>query len=51
MNKKVLLITVIVLLVVLGIAAALYPKLSAGMQPQQLATMPTAATIATGTGI
>ena len=47
MNKKVLLITVIVLLVVLGIAAALYPKLSAGMLPQQLATMPTAATIAT----
>lgn len=46
MNKKALLITVIVLLVVLGVAAVLYPKLSAGMQPQQLATMPatTAAT-------
>ena len=42
MNKKGLLITVIVLLIVLGIAAALYPKLSAGMQPQQIATMPAA---------
>ena len=42
MNKKGLLITVIVLLIVLGIAAALYPKLSAGMQTQQLATMPAA---------
>lgn len=40
MNKKVLLITLSVLLVVLGVAAALYPKLSAGMQPQQIATMP-----------
>lgn len=42
MNKKALLITLIVLLVVLGVAAALYPKLSAGMQPQQIATMPAA---------
>ena len=42
MNKKTLLVTVIVFLVVLGVAAALYPKLSAGMQPQQLATTPTA---------
>ena len=47
MNKKVLLITVIVLLVVLGVAAVLYPKLSAGMQPQQLATMPAETTAAT----
>lgn len=44
MNKKTLLITLLVFLVVLGIAAALYPKLSAGMQPQQLATTPPAAT-------
>lgn len=42
MNKKALWITLIVLLVVLGVAAALYPKLSAGMQPQQIATMPAA---------
>lgn len=42
MNKKTLLITVIVLLAVLGVAAALYPKLSAGMQTQQIATMPAA---------
>ena len=42
MNKKALLITLIILLVVLGVAAALYPKLSAGMQPQQIATMPAA---------
>lgn len=42
MNKKGLLITLIVLLIVLGIAAALYPKLSAGMQTQQIATMPAA---------
>lgn len=41
MNKKALWITLIVLLVVLGVAAALYPKLSAGMQPQQLGTVPT----------
>ena len=42
MNKKGLLITVILLLVVLGVAGVLYPRLSAGMQPQQLATTPTA---------
>ena len=42
MNKKALWITLIILLVVLGVAAALYPKLSAGMQPQQIATMPAA---------
>ena len=42
MNKKGLLITLIVLLIVLGIAAALYPKLSAGMQTQQIATIPAA---------
>ena len=47
MNKKVLIITLIVLLVVLGVAAVLYPKLSAGMQPQQLATTPPATTEAT----
>lgn len=47
MNKKVLLITVIVLAAVLGIAAFLYPRLSEGMQPQQLATTPPATTEAT----
>ena len=41
MNKKVILITAIVLLAVLGIAAVLYPKLSAGMQAQPLATVQT----------
>ena len=41
MKNKTLLITLIVLLVILGIAAILYPKLSAGMQGQQLATTPT----------
>ena len=41
MKNKTLLITVIILLVVLGVAATLYPKLSAGMEPQQLATTPT----------
>ena len=40
MKNKTLLITVIILLVVLGVAATLYPKLSAGMEPQQLATTP-----------
>ena len=40
MNKKVLLITLIAFLVVMGIAAVLYPRLSAGMEPQQLATTP-----------
>ena len=44
MHKKTLLITLIVLLVVLGVAAVLYPKLSAGMQTQQLATTPPATT-------
>ena len=43
MNKKVLLITLAVLVVVLGAAAVLYPKLSAGMQTQQLATVSTSA--------
>ena len=42
MKKKTLLITLVVLLAGLGVAAALYPKLSAGMQTQQLATTPTA---------
>jgi lysophospholipase L1-like esterase len=41
MNKKALLITLILLLVVLGVAAALYPRLSAGMQINQLATTAT----------
>lgn len=41
MNKKTLLITVLVLVAVLGVAAALYPKLSEGMQTQQLATVAT----------
>ena len=45
MKNKTLLITIIILLVVLGIAAVLYPKLSAGMQTQQLAT--TATTVPT----
>ena len=44
MNKKMLIITLIVLLAVLGVAAVLYPKLSEGMQTAQLATTPTAAT-------
>ena len=43
MKNKTLLITLIVLLVVLGAAAVFYPKLSAGMQGQQLATTPTPA--------
>lgn len=47
MKNKTLLITVIILLVVLGVAAVLYPKLSQGMQPQQLATMPATTTAAT----
>ena len=47
MNKKALLITLIVFLAVLGVAAALYPKPSAGMQTQQLAPAPTAATAPT----
>ena len=40
MNKKTLLITALVFVVVLGIAAVLYPKLSAGIQPRELATVP-----------
>lgn len=47
MNKKVLLITLILLLVVLGVAGVLYPRLSASMEPQQLATTPPATTEAT----
>lgn len=43
MKNKTLLITIIILLVVLGIAAVLYPKLSAGMQTQQLVTTATTA--------
>ena len=50
MNKKTLLITLIALLVVLGIAGVLYPRLSAGMEPQQLATMPTETTQPATTG-
>ena len=41
MKNKTLLITLTVFLGVLGIAAALYPKLSAEIQPQQMAAMPT----------
>jgi thiol-disulfide isomerase/thioredoxin len=44
MNKKVLLITLIALVVLLAIAGVLYPKLSSGMQAQQLATTPPATT-------
>lgn len=44
MKNKTLLITLIVFLAVLGVAAVLYPKLSESMQPQQLATMPPATT-------
>ena len=44
MNKKVLLITIVILVVVLALAGVLYPKLSAGMTPQQLATTPTTTT-------
>ena len=44
MNKKVLLITLVIFVAVLGVAAVLYPKLSANMQPQQMATTPPAAT-------
>ena len=47
MNKKVLLITIVVLAAVLALAGVLYPKLSAGMEPQQLATTPPATTEAT----
>ena len=41
MNKKVLLITLVIFLAVMGVAAVLYPKLSSGMETQQLATMAT----------
>ena len=41
MNKKTLWITLAILLVVLGVAGILYPRLSEGMQPQSLATTPT----------
>ena len=44
MNKKGLLITLIALVVLLAIAGVLYPKLSSGMQTQQLATTPPATT-------
>jgi thiol-disulfide isomerase/thioredoxin len=44
MKKKTLLITLVILIVVLGVAAALYPRLSSLMEPQQLATTPPAAT-------
>ena len=47
MNKKVLLITLILLVVVLGVAAVLYPRLSDGMLPQELTTTPAATTEAT----
>ena len=42
MNKKVLLITLIALVALLAIAGVLYPKLSSGLQTQQLATTPPA---------
>lgn len=44
MNKKILIITVVAFLAVLGVAGVLYPKLSAGMQTAQLATTPTETT-------
>ena len=43
MKTRTLLVTLIILLAVLGVAAVLYPKLSGGMAAQQLATMPVAA--------
>ena len=42
MKNKTLIITVIVLLAVIAVAAALYPKLSAEVGTQQIATMPVA---------
>ena len=42
MNKKVLLITLIALVALLAVAGVLYPKLSSGLQTQQLATTPPA---------
>lgn len=47
MKNKTLFITLVVLVAVLGVAAAVYPKLSAGMQTQQLATTPAAEADAT----
>ena len=47
MKKKVLLLTLILLIVVLAAAAVLYPRLSASMQPRQMATTPPATTEAT----
>ena len=47
MNKKILIITLIALLVVLGVAGVLYPKLSAGLQTAELATTPTETTAPT----
>lgn len=44
MNKKLLIITLVVFLAVLGVAAVFYPKLSAGMQTAQLATATEATT-------
>ena len=44
MNKKGLLITLIGLVTLLAVAGVLYPKLSSGMQTQQLATTPPATT-------
>ena len=44
MDKKILLITVIIFVAVLAVAGVLYPRLSAGMEPQQLATTPVATT-------
>ncbi len=41
MKKKTLLIILIVLLAVLGVTVALYPKLGGTQQPRQAATMPT----------
>ena len=49
MNKKVLVTTVLLLLVVLGVAAKLYPILSAKVQSQPVATVQTEATAPTET--
>ena len=43
MQKKTLLITVVILVAVLALAGVLYPRLSSLMQTQQLVTEPTAA--------
>ena len=47
MNKKTLLVTLIIFLAVLGVAGVLYPRLSANMQPQQLMTVSTETTAPT----